>query len=561
MMRGITPKSSLVLCFIVVAALLIGCGGAATPEQSSADQSGVPPAETEVSESESSSSESETPNQANPVTLRVAHTAETTNIDPALGSGSIQLSIIYNIYESLVDYKPGTLEIEPVLAADWEVNDDLTVWTFTLRDGVAFADGAPLDAEAVRANIERTREVGVSRVAEFAKEIEQINTPDDMTVEFVLKKPGPYFDHHMTRLKLVSPTAVEAHKTESDPWALEWFAENTTGTGPYMLEKWDKGTELVLVKNEDYWAGWHDNSVDRIVWPTVAEAQTRLLMLKRGDLDMVMYVAPSQAVEYQNEPGITFTQFDSYVGHFLPINVQSGPLQDPKVRQAIVEAFDYQAFIDFNQGFATSLSGPLLAGFPGYNPDLPAPERDIDEAKQLLAESEYPDGGFEITYRAVKGNPLGEFVGSLMQQNLADLNIVLNTEYVPWAELSKSYDQNETAADISFLYMLPLVADPVFDLTDMLHSREETKGGYNWSFYSNPDVDQLIEEAAVTADTDDRNEMLHEVQKIAVEDAVAVWLDQSEAVQLYRDYIKNAVFDVIGNTPVLRFHQVSVEAE
>jgi peptide/nickel transport system substrate-binding protein len=493
------------------------------------------------------------------ITLRVAHTAETTNIDPALGSGSIQLSVIYNIYESLVDYRPGTLDIEPVLASDWEVSDDLKTWTFKLREGVAFTDGAPLDAEAVKLNIERIREVGQARVAEFASEIDRIETPDDTTVVFVLTAPEPYFHHHATRIKLVSPKAVNEHKTESDPWALDWFANNTAGTGPYKLENWNRGTELVLAKNDDYWRGWHENSVDRVVWVTVAEAQTRLLMLKRGDLDALLYVPPSQAAEYQDEPGVTLIRYKPYVGHFMPLNVQQGPLEDQKVRQTIVASFDYQAFIDFNQGFAGPLRGPLLEGFPGYNPNLPVPSRDLEKAKQLLSESSYPDGGFELTYRGVKGNALEEFAGTLLQQNLADLNIALKTEYVPWAELAQSYEQLETAADISFLFMLPFVADPVFDMTDMLHSRQGTKGGYNWAFYSNTAVDELIDEAAVTSGEDQRNELLYQAQEIVVNDAVSIWLDQSEAVQLLNDKIKDPAFDVIGHLPVLRFYSVSVE--
>ena len=94
---------------------------------------------------------------------------------------------------------------------------------------------------------------------------------------------------------------------------------------------------------------------------------------------------------------------------------------------------------------------------------------------------------------------------------------------------------------------------------DSLHTREGTKGGYNWSFYSNPEVDGLLEKAAVTADEAARNEQLAQIQELAVDDAIAIWLDQSEALQLYSDKMKNVTFDLIGHTPVLRFQQVTVE--
>ena len=126
-----------------------------------------------------------------PIVIRAAHTAETDNIDPALGSGSIQLSIIYNIYESLVDYKPGTLELEPILASEWQMSDDLKTWTFKLREGVKFTDGAPFDAQAVKVNVERTREIGQARVAGFTNEVVELKTPDAMTVEFVLASSDP----------------------------------------------------------------------------------------------------------------------------------------------------------------------------------------------------------------------------------------------------------------------------------------------------------------------------------------------------------------------------------
>ena len=225
----------------------------------------------------------------------------------------------------------------------------------------------------------------------------------------------------MTRLKMVSPAAIDNNKTDSDPWAMDWFANNTAGTGAYQLDYWNRGAELVLAKNPDYW-GWPDNSIDQIIWVTVAEAQSRLLMVKGGDLDIVLYVPPNQAVEYVDAPGIASQRFNSSVGHYCPINTQKGPLQDKKVRQAITAGFDYQAFIDFNQGFRWPAHGTTAAGLPGFNPESADPAPTIpSSAKSLLAESDYPDGGFDVTYRAVKGNALGEFVGTLLQQNLAEL--------------------------------------------------------------------------------------------------------------------------------------------
>ncbi|NJN92918.1 MAG: hypothetical protein HC875_01910 [Anaerolineales bacterium] len=167
-----------------------------------------------------------------------------------------------NVYEGLLEYVPASTELRPALAESWEVSEDGLSYTFKLRQGVKYHDGADFNAEAAKIGLDRIKEINQGP-ASLMSDISAIEAVDAQTLKITLSRPNVFFLGVLPKLALVSPQAIEAHKTEADPLAQDFFATNGVGTGPYKFDSWTKGSQIVLVKNTDYWQEWLPNTADR----------------------------------------------------------------------------------------------------------------------------------------------------------------------------------------------------------------------------------------------------------------------------------------------------------
>jgi peptide/nickel transport system substrate-binding protein len=202
--------------------------------------------------------------------------------------------------------------------------------------------------------------------------------------------------------------------------------------------------------------------------------------------------------------GVQVLESPSYYGQVMPMNVTRGPLKDVRVRKAIALAFDYQAMVDFYQGFAEPSNGPLPTGFSANIAARPRYERNVEEAKKLLAEAGYAKG-FELEYIGLKGLSYFEFAGTLIEQNLKELGITVKQTLIPWPEMAASYSKRDTAGDITFLNMSAFTNDAGAYLgQSYLSTNAGDKGGYNWSFYENKELDAKINGLSQIADEGER---------------------------------------------------------
>src|SRR6056297_1698740 len=194
--------------------------------------------------------------QTPPDVLIVGQIAEPKALDPAAVTAVNDFRILMNVYDGLVRYRDGTLEVEPALASDWEISEDGTEYTFTLREGVQFHDGSDFNAEAVKFNFERMlnedhpyHDTGPFPLAFFFSAIETVDAVDDLTVKFTLNAPyAPFLSNlaYPTGL-IVSPAAVARHGAE--------FGRNPSGTGAFTFAEWRSNEAVVVEANPDYWDG------------------------------------------------------------------------------------------------------------------------------------------------------------------------------------------------------------------------------------------------------------------------------------------------------------------
>jgi len=442
--------------------------------------------------------------------------------DPATGYSN-EVIALHNIYETLTRYNAETQQVEPLLATSWESSEDGLTWTFELQDGVTFHTGNPLTAEAAKAAIERTMDLGESASYIWAA-VKKIDTPDEHTLVFHLSYPSP--------LDLVSSGTYASYiydTTASGSQDLgEWFAEgNDAGTGPYTVAEYNPGEEieLRLEAYPDYWQGWDGDHYERYVFRVTPEANTAAQLLRSGEVTMVQRMSPQLWESFEGDDAFQTESAPSWQTLLGMLNTADGPLADERVREGIAKAIDYEGIIAALQGAAEPLSGVVPPGLWGHAEGLEF-QQSLDEATSLLEQAGYGPNGdplsLELTY--LKGDADEELIATLMKSNLADVNVDLQVQGLQWQtqwDKAKSADTQERQ-DILVFYWWPDYADPVSWFYSLF--RSEDKPFFNLAYYSNPDLDAEIDQASVVAATDrDRAiSMYQQMQQQLVDDVPAI---------------------------------------
>ena len=236
--------------------------------------------------------------------LVVGQIAEPKSLDPQTVTAVNDFRILINLYDGLVRYKPGSLQVEPALATSWKISKDGKRYTFKLRKGVKFHDGTPFNAAAVKFNFDRMLDkknpyynTGPFPLAFFFKSIVETKVIDDDTVQFILDKPyAPLLSNlaYPTGL-IVSPTAVKKDKSD--------FGLRPVGTGPFKFAKWESNRMVVLEKNPDYWGG--APKLKAVVFRPITDANTRVTELLSGGIDLMVEVPPDNVAMLKKDPGYT----------------------------------------------------------------------------------------------------------------------------------------------------------------------------------------------------------------------------------------------------------------
>ncbi|GAB3205448.1 ABC transporter substrate-binding protein [Marinactinospora thermotolerans] len=462
-----------------------------------------------------------------------------TEWDPA-ASYSNEIVAFPNMYETLTRYNSESGEVEPLLATEWSSSDDGLTWTFTLREGVTFHSGEPMTAASVKKAIERTIEVGAG-AAYLWSPVEEISTPDDRTVEFKLSHAAP--------LDLISAAAYGAYIYEV-PENEGAFESTSHGTGPYTVSEWKPGeeNELTLTAYEGYWGGWEGEHYEQIAYRVVPQASTAAQLITSGEAHYAQAL-PTQLLEpMHDDPSLQVIETASWQNLFGLMNTEKPPLDDKRVRQAIAHAIDYDALIEGTNGGFSESEGVIPEGLIGHQEDPGLRMYDPDRAEQLLEEAGYgPDSGEILTLNLTytEGEEDVATMASLMQSQLASVNIELQIEGLPWesAQWPKAQEADpEDRQDILLMYWWPDDPQPLSWYQNLFRTEEEIL--LNLAYYSNPELDKLIDEVGPLTATDPEaaERTYAEMQEILNEDAPALFLGNrryqravSASVEGFRD--------------------------
>lgn len=456
--------------------------------------------------------------------LVVAHAEFTDSLDPARAFSTTAFIVHKATYQTLVTFPAGSTDsIEPLLAESWEVNDDGTVYTFTLREGVTFANGDPLTAEDVVFSFNRLKHI-TGNPSFLADTIATVEAPDERTVVLTLTQPDPTILARLvnTTFSITNAGQVRAEggtdaedAAETDT-AEAWLNSASAGTGPYILESWEPQTRTVLVRNDNYWG--EPAYFDRVIINNIPEAASQAVAVQSGEADIATDLTPDQVPGLEGQEGVAVFRGPTSNLHFLTMNQDpeiGGPLADPNVQLAIRYALAYEGYVAIWGGVTPPSIIPV--GFLGALPQEQAFTRDLDRARELLAEAGYADG-FETTLTY----PAWTFAGvnwdtnaQKLQADLAEVGIQVNLNPQDVNIAFEEYRSGNQA--FGYWFWHPDYIDPGNHLVFM---PDRTLGlRVNWTDENaDPALIELRDRAEVELDPAARVELFQSIQE---------WMQQS----------------------------------
>lgn len=475
-----------------------------------------------TSTSSSSTQPTNTSQKNSKDTLVVAMTADEGTLDPAVTMDNTAWKITYPTYERLVEYNGANTDVKPGLAKDWKVSPDGLTWTFTLNEGHKFADGSPVDANAVKFTFDRILKINKGPVDVFGA-IKEIKVPDPKTVVFTLKKNFPPFLSTLAANYggIVNPK-VKDHEVNGD-LGQNYLASHTMGSGPYQLTDWKKGQYLKLGLNPNSTV---KPSLSTVYFKIVGDSSAQRLQLEKGDIDIAEGIPVEQLKGVTSLPNVQLIQKPSLLVDYVYINTSKGntALANPKVRQALSYAVDYASLTKaVQQGYATQMRGPIPKGLWGHDETAMQYTYDPAKAKSLLSEANVKNLTLNLVYSDKQ--PWWETEALTLQSYFNDVGVKVNLKKVAYATQRDMLDKGEF--DLSLGVWSPDFADPFMFMNYWFDSKNFGLSG-NRAFYKNTKVDELVRQAASNNVKTEREKLYKEAQNIVIQDAPYIYLYQKD---------------------------------
>ncbi|HEY9366520.1 MAG TPA: ABC transporter substrate-binding protein [Agromyces sp.] len=458
--------------------------------------------------------------------------AEPTCLDPHVGGNYPQALLAGQFLESLVS-RDDSGEIVPWLAESWTAADDGLSWEFTLRDDVAFTDGTPLDAEAVKVNVEHLKDPATQSSTGYLAlgKVDRVEVVDEQVARFVMSSPDSALLESLTQpwLAIESPAGLARGMDEN--------CQAPVGTGPFIVDEWVKQDHVSLVRNDEYTSPPADAAhegpayLEAIEWRFVPDSASRYAALQAGQVDVIDNPQPDTiSAAKSNDSLIWLDAPRPGAANRIELNSGQAPFDDERVREAFIRAVEVDEGIDaLFFGTAERSFSPLSSVEALAYSDEVLFEPDLDRANALLDEAGWTerdaDGyrvkdGARLTLRfPVSTNQSIPAEQSLFEQVQATAKAAGFDVVIELLDLSSWYG---TLAEHEYeIVSAPYTKVGPDVLRILYHSDSITPApsGYfaNLAQLDDPEVDSLLADAAMTSDADTRAELYERAQQLILE--------------------------------------------
>lgn len=449
--------------------------------------------------------------------------AEMEHLNPFTSQDAYSSSINSFIFDTLLDMDNQTLELIPKLAQSWEISGDRLCYTFRMRQDARFTDGTPVTAHDVKFSFDAVMNPAVNapHLRNYFQDIISCETLDDHTVQFVSNKP--YFRH---LLMLGGLEVIPKHIYSEGDFNNHPRNRDPVGSGPYVLESWTTGRQVVLTRNDEYW-GEKPHILKRI-YKIITNDEAAFQVLSRGEMD-TMDIRPEIWVNRTDAPNFTarFNKFEYFSGGYSYIgwNMRRPQFTDKRVRQALTMLLDRETIRDtVYHGLAEIVTGAGFINDPEYNAAIQPWPFDPATARRQLDEAGWTDSDndgvrdkdgtpFRFELLLPNDRPEYEIIATVYQEELKRAGIAMTIRQLEWATFLQSIQEQNFDASV-----LAWTTPPYFDPYQVWHSSQAVPGGSNAVGFVHEEADRLMEEARTEFDRDKRIQHYHRFHAILHEE-------------------------------------------
>jgi len=463
-----------------------------------------------------------------------------TNLDPRVGIDAQSERIDSLIFDDLLD-RDQHLNVIPALAESWEIPDPLT-YIFHLHHGVKFHDGRPLTSRDVKWTFDSLLEgkIRSTRAAAY-RFVERVDAPDDYTVIFRLKQP------FVTLLWNLSDGAMGIVPYGS----LDEISRNPIGSGPFRFVSAEQDKQVTITRNDDYWGD--KARVKNVRFAVVPDSTTRALELRKGSADVASNALTFDTVlALEKKTDLVVQRAPGTVLSYMAFNTRDPILKDPRVRRALAYAIDRRPILEYlGRGFARPADSVLPPESWAYNGNVTHYEHDPERARQLLDQAGYPlvnGARFHITMKTSTEEST-RLLSAVLQQQLRDVGVILDIRTFEFA----SFFSDVTHGAFQFYSLRWIGGNEDPDIFEYVFDSDKfPPHGANRGYYSNPEVDRLIQEARTQLDQNARKALYARIQQILAEDLPYINLWYFDNVVVHTRRVGNISLNPSGNYDFLR---------
>lgn len=524
---------ALVLC-LVMAFGLVACGGSSDSEDTTDETATSDETASEDTSSDDTSSEDSDSEITTSSTVVIAIGSGFDTLDPGYVYEKYPQMIVNACYETLFKFYSNDGEAEPLLADTYEFSDDGLTLTVTLKEEATFASGNPVTADDVVFSINRCKNLQ-GNPSFICDTIESVEAVDDHTVVFTLNTQDSAILSKLTYSSMAildSEVVMENGGTDAEDAATTDTAQSyldstSAGSGMFVMTSYTQDEEIILERNENYWG--EATNVEKYIIKIQADANTQMMTLSAGDIDVAMNLTDDTMDELEGTEGIELVNSATKTIGFVMMNMNEeygGPVSDPLVQQAIRLALDYEGIQTIcGEGTVTPYS-IIQTSFMGSLGERSTDYTDIDAALELMEEAGYADG-FDIDLTVCDLDMEGILLSDLAQKiksDLAEININVNIVSEAWAA---GYGDEYRDGTLGFTVMYWGVDynDPNVQLEFLPGQTVGLRAG--WTEDMDEELAALYDEAMAATDNDERIEILEEIQEAMYEDGPFIVIAQA----------------------------------